>query len=92
MCSRSSVPCTLKDGQKAIITIKSSGRRRNRYHIATRIYASNSNSAMCFQESFPDNCAQSVVPALPGVVRQLREGLNHRQIKTIPERISPLGN
>ena len=40
MCLRSSVPCTLKDGQKDIITIKSNCRRGNMYRIAARIYSS----------------------------------------------------
>ena len=36
MCLRSSVPCTLKDGQKDIITIKSNDRRGNMCRIAAR--------------------------------------------------------
>ena len=44
MCSGSSVPCTLKDGQKDIITIESNGRRGNMYHITARIYYSKNNS------------------------------------------------
>ena len=39
------------------------------------------NAAFCFQGSYPDNCAQSVVPPQIKYFLQLLEGLNHRPIK-----------
>ena len=86
----------LKDGQKDIITIRSNGNKQT-YHVAARICSSNSNSgSRCGLQShgsFPDNCAQSVVPArIKYFFRQLLEELNNSPIKNIPERVSLLGN
>ena len=99
MCLRSSVPCTLKAGQKDIITIKWNGRRGNMYHITASIYYSKSNSGSRRGVQFPriisrQYCAQSVVPArIKYFFRQLMEDqIMAWSIKIIPEWVSPLGN
>ena len=51
------------------------------------------DAAFRSQGLFPDNCAQSVVPGrIKYFFRQILEGLNHRPIKKIPERVSLLGH
>ena len=46
------------------------------------------DAVFSFQASFPDNCAQSVVPGrIKYFFRQLLEGLNPLPIKKIPERV-----
>ena len=57
----------LKDGQKDIMTIQSNGNKQT-YHVAASIYVLRKairvhDAAFSSQGSFPDNCAQSVVPA-----------------------------
>ena len=89
----------LKDGQKDIITIKSNGNKQT-YHVAANIrflffekQFGYPDAAVSSQGSFPDNCAQSVVPArIKSFFRQLLEGLNQHTIKKIPDRVSLLGN